>query len=264
MITIAISNQKGGVGKTTLAFNLAHVLADRYQYNVLAIDNDPQGNLTSSFIQDPESMTGKVLDAHEGRSVTPEKISDNLSLLGANTDLAPVAERDFQVIFRLKEAISLLQTASHSHPHDYVIIDCLPAFGHLQLAALTAADLVLIPVKPAPYALSGIKDLFDTIHKTQKFINPALQVLGIVINQIDGRDLVMEREMEEVLRETYKKLVFKKKLSKRIHMEESPTFQKAITAYKPKSEAAKEFMALAKEVHKRIGQMTRTKNKRVK
>ncbi len=130
IITIAIANQKGGVGKTTIVFNLAQILSARRSTKVLAIDNDPQGNLTSSFLENPAKLHGTILKAYEGNPLAPEKLSPNLDFLGASIALAPVAERDFQVIFRLKESLDKLKLASGSASYDYVIIDCLPSFGH--------------------------------------------------------------------------------------------------------------------------------------
>ncbi len=252
MITIAVANQKGGVGKTTIAFNLAQILAGQYKFKVLAIDNDPQGNLTSSFLENPSELKGNILNAYEGKALEPEKISDNLHFLGANITLAPVAERDFHVIFSLKESLENLNKSSTAHQYDYVIIDCLPSFSHLHLAALNASDYVLIPVKPAPYALAGMKDLFDIINKTKKHINPSLNILGIVINQVDGRKPILQREMEEAIRETYKRLVFKNMIYRRVKVEESPALQKPITQYNPNSPSAKEFRQFTKELLHRL------------
>jgi chromosome partitioning protein len=252
MIKLAIANQKGGVGKTTIAFNLAQILAKRRGTRVLAIDNDPQGNLTSSFLENPAELKGNILNAYEEKVLEPERISKSLDFLGSNISLAPVAERDFQIIFQLKESIEKLQNTPSLKAYDYVVIDSLPSFGHLHLAALNAADYVVVPVKPSPYALAGMKDLFETIERVKKYFNPNIQVLGIIINQIDGRKLVMEREMEEALRENYGDLVLKSKISKRIKVEESPAFQKAITEYNAQGPAAKEFKALAKELLQRI------------
>jgi chromosome partitioning protein len=127
---------------------------------------------------------------------------------------------------------------------------------------LVAATYVLIPVKPAPYALAGLKDLFETIERARKYFNPNLKILGIIINQVDGRNFVMEREMEEALREGYGDLVFKNKIKKRIKIEESPAFQKSITEYNPKGPAAKEFKALTQEIFQRLIQTEKkAKNK---
>ena len=136
MIKLAIANQKGGVGKTTIAFNLAQILAERRDTKVLAIDNDPQGNLTSSFLENPAELKGNILNAYEEKALEPERISKSLDFLGSNISLAPVAERDFQIIFRLKESIEKLQNTPSSKTYDYVVIDSLPSFGHLHLAAL--------------------------------------------------------------------------------------------------------------------------------
>jgi len=187
MITIAVANQKGGVGKTTVAFNLSQILSSKRRTKVLAIDNDPQGNLTSSFLENPVELNAHVLDAYDERPFMPMQISENLSLLGSDITLAKVAERGFQVISKLKESIKRIDVSTEGGGFDYVVIDCLPSFGHLHLATLNAADFVLIPVKPSPYALAGMKDLFQTIESAKKHFNPALSIIGIIINQVDGR-----------------------------------------------------------------------------
>lgn len=147
MTVIAISNQKGGVGKTTISFNLSQILSIKKGTRVLVIDNDPQGNLTASFLANPTVMPGTALDLYDGKSVTPIPANENLFLIGSDISLAPVAERDFQVIFKLKESIKRIKSR-----FDYILIDCLPSFGHLHFAALNAADYVLIPVNPSPFS----------------------------------------------------------------------------------------------------------------
>lgn len=255
MTIIAITNQKGGVGKTTIAYNLACILSSRRNTKVLAIDNDPQGNLTSSFLENPLPSEGNIVRAYENKTSAPQKLTNNLHLFGADISLAPVAERDFQVIFRLRECLNNLQ--SKTGAYDYVLIDCLPSFGHLHLAALHAADAVLIPVKPAPYALSGMKDLLGTIEKTRRYFNPELEILGIVINQVDGRGLVMEREMEETLREAHGSLVFKTTIPKRIRIEESPAFQQSITRYNSGGASARVFETFTDEFVRRTRKFLR-------
>ena len=108
MITIAITNQKGGVGKTTIAFNLSQILASKRGTSVIAIDNDPQGNLTSSFLEDPAELSANILDLYDGNPLEPVQISKSLYFIGSNINLAPVAERDFQMIFKLKEGLEKL------------------------------------------------------------------------------------------------------------------------------------------------------------
>ena len=247
MITIAIANQKGGVGKTTIAFNLATILSARKQTKVLAIDNDPQGNLTSSFLENPADLKANILSAYSDASFTPQTFNPSLDFFGADINLASVAERDFQTIFGLKNALAGLSTK-----YQYCVIDTLPSFGHLHLASLVAADFVLIPVKPAPYALLGMKDLFETIQKVRKHMNHDLNILGIIINQCDGRKPIIEREMEEALREKFGDFVMKSKINKRVRIEESPAFQKPITLHDPKGPATIEFKAMVTEVLTRI------------
>lgn len=247
METIIIANQKGGVGKTTLSFNLVHAFSAMKGFRILAIDNDPQGNLTSSFLKKRNSLTGNILNIYDDKNVQPERIDKNLEFLGADTNLAPVAERSYQVIFKLKEYLETKQ-----HEFDYCFIDCLPSFGYLHLAALTAADYVLIPIKPAPYAFEGLKEFFNTLETVKKYHNPSLSVLGIAINQFDGRNPIMEREMEEALREIYGNKVLKTKINKRIKIEESPAFQKSIFSYDPKGKSTQEFSALTNEIMKRL------------
>lgn len=244
-ITIAIANQKGGVGKTTLSFNLAKILSKRGK-SVLAIDNDPQGNLTSSFLEPNTELTANIKDAYDEKEVTPVQITKKLSIIGADKNLSSVAEKDFEVIYRLKEAIEPI------NGYDYVIIDCLPSLGYLKLAALNAADFVIIPIKPAPYGLHGLADLEKTVAKVKKRLNPNLNILGIVLNQLDGRKPIMERELETVLRDQYGNLVLKNTINKRVAIEESPAFQKSIIEHDPKGKASAEFKALTTELLSRI------------
>jgi len=143
MITIAITNQKGGVGKTTIAFNLSQIFASKHDTRIIAIDNDPQGNLTSSFLENPAELSANILDLYDGNPLEPVQISKSQYFIGSNITLAPVAERNFQIIFKLKEGIETLIQNKGSGKFNYTIIDCMPSFGHLHLAALNAADYVL-------------------------------------------------------------------------------------------------------------------------
>lgn len=253
MVTIAIANQKGGVGKTTISFNLAKILSKRRKSIVLAVDCDPQGNLTSSFIEKLQDRSCNIIAAFDGNSLKPLKITNSLYLLCSNINLAPVSEREFQVIFRLKEGLERLSDEDPVR-FNYVIIDCLPSFGHLHLAALNAADYVLIPIKPTPYALAGMKDLFETIEKTRKYFNPKLKALGIIINQADGRNPVIEREMEAALRDMYGDIVLKSTIRKRIKLVESSALQSSITEYDPHGPSAQEFKAVVNEIIRRLKQ----------
>lgn len=247
MPIIAISNQKGGVGKTTITFNLAKSLAKK-GYKVLAIDNDPQGNLTGAFLEDPTTLAADILNVYEEREVIPQQLDENLSLIGANIHLSKVSDGNFDVIYRLKERLDNIKSN-----YDFLLIDCLPSFGYLNTAALNFAELVLIPTKPAPFALMGLKDLMNTIDKTRRRLNNGLQVLGIVLNLVEGRKTVIGEELEETLRESFGELVFKSKLSRGTKLEESPSLNQSITEYDPQGKPALQFNNFLIEFLNRLG-----------
>ena len=239
MKIVSINNQKGGVGKTTLSFNLIKGLAAA-GYRTLAIDNDPQGNLTSCFLENELSLTANVMDIYSGQIVKPHNISEGLDLIGADINLARVAEQDFEIIFKLKEGIVPL-----IKNYDFAIIDCLPSLGYLSTAALNASDLVLIPTKPTQFGLSGMTDLLSIIEKTKSRLNGNLNLLGIVLNLVENT--VICKEFQAVLRKAYGEKVFETEINKSVKIEESPTVNQSIVEYEPQSKSAAQFKAFTAE-----------------
>lgn len=251
MTTLALSNQKGGVGKTTVTFNLAAGLVRR-GFTVLVVDNDPQGNLTSCYLEDPTQLpeTASLLRVYADEvdpSLKPYPLQPQLDLLGADIRLAKIAEGDFEVIYKLRDGL-----ASIERRYDFVLIDCLPSFGFLNLASLNAADYVIVPTKPAPFSIAGLNDLFETIDRVRRRMNPALATAGIVLNLLEGRNTRMAREIENALRERYGELVFRATLSKGVRLEESPSFNQSILDYDPAGKHAHEFMAFVEELLSRL------------
>lgn len=246
MAVVAVANQKGGVGKTTIAFNLAKGLSAR-GFRVLAVDNDPQGNLTGAFLEDPDRLTANVLDLYNGNMpLEPHQVSDKLFLYGSDIHLAKVADMEFDVVFRLAEGLDEV-----ADQYDVVLIDCLPSFGYLNMAALLAARWLLLPTKPAPFALAGMKDLFDTIEKVKRpRLNPDLETLGIVLNYVEATSIA--KELEEVLREKYQDKVFRSILRKGVKWEESPAFNQSIMEYDPKGKLALQFDEFLTEFIQRL------------
>jgi len=238
---IAVANQKGGVGKTTISWNLASGLA-KLGYKTLVIDNDPQGNLTSYALGDAQ-LTSHVLDLYDGKHIEPQEVSENLFLYGANKSLSCIPERGIDGIWALKEGLAKIENG-----FKYTIIDCLPGLENLLLASLIASDQILIPLKPAPFPLLGLRDLLDTIDRTKNRFHPNLDILGIVLNFVDSHEIVMEREIVKEIAEMFPDKLFKTKIIKRVKLEESTGCCQSIFDFEPKGYSAKNFNDFIKEV----------------
>lgn len=244
---IAIANQKGGVGKTTTAVNLAAVLAS--DFKVLLADADPQGNATSgvgiqrgSFRKSIYQciVVGEPID----QALLPTEIP-NLQVLPANKDLAG-AEVELVDIerreFRLRDSLATI-----SNDFDYIIIDCPPSLGLLTLNALTAAQSLLVPIQCEYYALEGVTELFDTLARIRRLHNPSLTIEGLLLTMYDERTNLATAVASD-LRDFYGRQVFETVIPRNVRLAEAPSYGKPITQYDPHSKGAEAYFQLGKEI----------------
>ena len=245
---IAVVNQKGGVGKTTTAINVAAQLAGAKQ-SVLLVDLDPQGNASSGLglVKQKGLTTYEVLcDAaplatavHETHVPGVYVLPANANLAGAEVELVNKTRREFALAEALKAAT-----------YDYVIIDCPPSLGLLTINALTAADQVMIPVQTEYYALEGLSQLLNTIQAVRGSTNPQLELLGIALTMFDKRNSLSEQVEQEVANYFGDKL-FKTIIPRNVRLAEAPSYGRTIFEHDKWSKGARAYKALAKEVRER-------------
>lgn len=252
---IAIANQKGGVGKTTTAINLAASLAV-LEKKVLIIDADPQANTTSGLNFSPddeqertlyEVLIGKI-DIEDALIQTEvpglHMVPSHINLVGAEVEL--LKEEDRESI--LKKALEPVRDN-----YDYIIIDCSPSLGIITVNSLTAADSVIIPVQPEFFALEGLGKLLRTIRLVQGGVNPDLTIEGFVVTMFDGRTKVHNQVVGD-LREHFKDMVFKTIIQRNIRLSEAPSHGKPIILYDVMCTGSTSYLNLAKEVLEHNGE----------
>ena len=249
---IAITNQKGGVAKTTTAINLSACLAELGK-RILLVDLDPQGNATSGVGIEKQKLSQCVYDALINdvpiRQVIHLTEQDNLSavparieLAGAEIELVGQENREY----RLKETLQ-----SIVEDYDFIFIDCPPSLGVLTINALTAATDVLIPVQCEYYALEGLSLLMNTLERVRSNLNPDLNILGALMTMFDARTNLAIQVVDEV-KKFFPQKVFRSIVSRNVRLSEAPSYGKAINRYDPRSKGAETYQELAKEVLERV------------
>ena len=248
---ISVANQKGGVGKTTTAVNLASCLAEQGK-KVLIVDSDPQGNTTTGLGIEKEMLACTIYDILVN-GVAPinaiiktkyfdlDIIPSDMSLSGAEIELVGINKREFQ----LKEALNKVKDN-----YDFIIIDCPPSLGLVTINSLTATDSVIISIQCEYYALEGVMQLTNTINLVKRALNPELEIEGVVMTMFDGRTNLSIQVVDEV-KKCFGKKVYRSVIPRNVRLSEAPSFGEPINVFDRTATGAIAYTSLAKEVIER-------------
>lgn len=249
--TIAIANQKGGVGKTTTSINLSAALAEKGK-NVLVIDCDPQGNTTSGFGIEKNDLDNTIYELMLGECSVHDCIIkseiNNISIIPSNVNLA-AAEIELIGVEK-KEFILKREIDWIKEDYDYIIIDCPPSLSMLTVNAMTTANTVIVPIQCEYYALEGLSQLIHTVNLVKERLNPELDMEGVVFTMYDSRTNLSMQVVENV-KKHLKQNVYKTVIPRNIRLAEAPSHGIPINKYDPKSAGAESYMSLADEVIRR-------------